>query len=259
MIENKNIVLTGAGSGIGLETLKILMQGKGNNILAVDKKIDRIKDFPMTVCPFQCDVSTKEGVESIFSKAEEVFAGKKIDIFIANAGFAYYEKYDYKDWDRVERIMNTNAVSPIYTYAMYLKHLNGRKGQLAYTVSAIGQMAMPGYALYSSSKFALQGFQQAIRLEKPKNLTMTCLYPVATATNFFKTANPRKFKKPFPIQDAKVVAERYVEGIEKKSKYIYPSRLYVFSRVLFTIFPIDRTLYWRIERWKLESFLKEGK
>ncbi len=92
----------------------------------------------------------------------EELRGEKIDIFYANAGFPYYEKFDYEDWARVKAIFDANTLSPIYTYAKYIRHLDGRPGILAYTVSAIGEMAMPGYAIYSSSKFALNGFQQAI-------------------------------------------------------------------------------------------------
>ena len=146
MIDNKTIVLTGASSGIGLETLKLLAQGKGNRILAVSRHATGIMGFGDNVIRFDADISTKEGVDSIFAKAEELF--DKIDIFYANAGFPYYETFNYVDWDRVDIMFQTNTVSPIYTYAKYREHLNGRDGHLAYTVSAIGQMAMPGYALF---------------------------------------------------------------------------------------------------------------
>ena len=182
MIDNKTIVLTGASSGIGFEALKLLARGRGNRILAVARHVDNIQYFASNVTAFACDISTQEGVDRVFEKAEELFG--KIDLFYANAGFPYYEEFNYTDWDRVDAMFRTNTISPIYTYAKYIQHLNGRPGILAYTVSAIGEMAMPGYALYSSSKFALNGFQQAIRLEAPENLQITCLYPVATDTNF---------------------------------------------------------------------------
>ena len=67
------------------------------------------------VIPFACDVSTAEGVETIFAKAEELFP--KIDIFYANAGFPYYEQFDYTDWDRVENM----GVRPVNGLAAALK------------------------------------------------------------------------------------------------------------------------------------------
>ena len=182
----------------------------------------------------------------------------KIDIFYANAGFPYYERYDYTDWERVERMFRTNTFAPMYTYSRYLRHLNGRDGHLAITVSAIGQMAMPGYAVYSASKFATQGFQQAVRTEKPDNLKMTCLYPVATDTNFFVVAaDGEKFEKPFPVQKPDVVARKMVNGIERGKKYVSPCFLFAVSKVLMGVFPFVRDIYWKLEYQKLVRYEKK--
>ncbi len=255
MITNKNIVLTGASSGIGFEVLKLLVKGDGNKILAPSRTAEeKLKDFAENVIPFNADTGTKEGVDAIFEKADEVFGGEKIDIFYANAGFPYYEEFNYTDWERIKRIFDVNTLSPIYTYAKYKEHLKGRKGILAYTVSAIGKMAMPGYALYSASKFGLQGFQEAIRLEADKNLQITCLYPIATDTNFFKVANEVEFEKPFPVQQPDIVARKMVDGIEKGKKFVSPSGLFALSKVLMTVCPPVRTVYWKLETNKLERF-----
>lgn len=258
MIQNSNIVLTGASSGIGLEVLKIISKGEGNKILAVSRTAEeKLKGFADNVIPFNQDVGSKEGVDNIFKKADEVFSGRKIDIFYANAGFPYYEEFNYTDWDRVKNMFDTNTLSPIYTYAKYREHLDGSYGILAYTVSAIGQMAMPGYAIYSATKFALHGFQQAIRLEKPDNIQLTCLYPVATDTNFFKVANPVSFEKPFPVQKPETVARKMVAGIEKKKKAVSPCALFAVSKVLMGICPPVRSVYWKLEGNKLERFKKK--
>ncbi|MBO4338559.1 MAG: SDR family NAD(P)-dependent oxidoreductase [Clostridia bacterium] len=260
MITNSNIVLTGASSGIGLETLKILAKGEGNRILAVARTAEeKLTDFGENVLAFNVDVGSEESVDRIFEKADELFGGEKIDIFYCNAGFPYYEEFNYADWDRVKVMFDTNTLSPIYTYSKYLEHLDGRNGKLAFTVSAIGQMAMPGFAVYSATKFALHGFQQGIRLEMPKNVTLTCLYPVATNTNFFKVANPVEFEKPFPVQQPDVVARKMVKGIEKGKKTVSPCFLFALSKVLMGICPPVRTFYWYLEKRKLERFKEKLK
>ena len=82
MISGKNIVLTGASSGIGFEVLQLLIKGKGNRILAVSRNATKVLDgISRRVIPFDMDVGSKEGVDAIFNKADEVFGGKKIDIF----------------------------------------------------------------------------------------------------------------------------------------------------------------------------------
>ncbi len=257
MITNKKIVLTGASSGIGLECLKLLAQGEGNEILAVSRNATKkMSGWGDNVTIFDADISTKEGVDSIIAKAEEMW--DKIDIYYQNAGWPYYEVYDYEDWERTEKIYQTNVVGPAYTYVKYKHHLAGRDGHLAFTVSAIGQMAMPGYALYSSSKFALEGFQQAIRLEMPKNMKLTCLYPVATDTNFFVTAaDGIKFEKPFPVQQPNVVARKMVAGIENDKKSVSPCPAFALSKVLMTACPPVRTFYWYLETQKLWRFKKK--
>lgn len=256
MITNKRIVLTGAGSGIGLEVLKLLAMGN-NKILAVDLNTEAVERFDRAkVIPMVCDVSTKEGVDAIFAAADERLGG--IDIFYANAGFPYYEVLDYVSWERTDKIFRTNVYSPIYSYEKYREYLGGKEGHFAVTVSAIGKMGMPGYALYSSSKFAVQGFQQALRLEIPENIKMTCLYPVATDTNFFKAAVEGQDKvitqKPFPVQKPQHVAKAMVKGLEKKKKYVNPCKLFSFALALFALFPFVRTIYWKMELNKLRKF-----
>lgn len=255
MITGKTIVLTGADSGIGLEVLKILASEYTNKILAVDINCNNMDKISDNVIPFQCDVSSKENVDLIFEKANEVLGS--IDIFYANAGYPYYEIIDYVDWDRTKRMFETNVFSPIYTYEKYREYLGGKEGHFAVTVSAIGKMAMPGFTTYSASKFAMEGFQQGIRFELPKNITMTCLYPIATDTNFFTTANEVEFERPFPVQSPKVVAQKMVKGIEKGKKSVNPSFLFSLSGVLFAVMPPIKKTYLALEKGKLKRFVKK--
>lgn len=256
MISGKKIVLTGANSGIGLETLKLLVQGN-NKILAVDLRTDKLETFDQSkVIPMQCDIGNAEGIDRIFDVAKEKLG--TIDIFYCNAGFPYYEEYNYANWDRVAKLINVNTVSPIYTYGKYVEFLKGREGQFGITISAMGQMGMPGYSVYAASKFAMQGWQQCMRLEMPKSMSITCLYPVATDTGFFKAANPRDFKKPFPVQKPTVVAKAMVKGLERKKKYVNPCKLFILARFLFAICPPIRTIYWNMELSKFKTFIAAG-
>ena len=256
MITNKTIVLTGADRGIGLEVLRLLAAEKSNKILAVDincRNMDKVGDNVIT---YQCDVSSKEGVDSIFEKALAELGS--IDIFYANAGYPYYEIIDYVDWDRTKRMFETNVFSPIYTYEKYKEYLGGKKeGHLAITVSAIGKMAMPGFTTYSATKFAMEGFQQGIRFELPENMKLTCLYPIATDTGFFAAANEVEFEKPFPVQSPKVVAKKMVKALESGKKSVNPSFLFTLSGVLFGICPPIKSVYLGLEKGKFKRFLKK--
>ena len=256
-IRGKNVVITGASSGIGKEVLDRLADpAHGNRVLASSRTIEKLKGYGSNVTLFNCDVSKKEGVDRLFEKAESLF--DKIDLVIANAGAPYYEKFDYVNWDRIENIFNLNTISPIYTYSKYLEHLNGREGHIAFTISAMGEMAIPGYALYTATKFAMKGFQEEIRLEAPKNIKITAVYPVSTATNFFNVGgNGIDVGRPFPVQKADLVAERMINGIEKAKKHIYPCRIWKPSKLLMSVVPQVRSAYWSIEKNRLRRFVKK--
>lgn len=255
MIQNQTIVITGASSGIGKTMLEMLAAKENNNrIVAASRSIGKLEGFGDNVTLFPCDLSTQAGVDALFEKAEEVFT--KIDILICNAGAPYYERYDYEDWGRIERIFSLNTFSCMYSYSKYLNHLNGREGRLMFTISAMGEMALPGYALYAATKFAMKGFQQAIRLETPKNLKITCVYPVATKTNFFEVGGAgHKVEQPFPVQTAKAVAKAAVRGVEKGRKQVYPCPVYLPSRVLMNVLPPVRSLYLKSQYRMLQRFL----
>lgn len=255
-ISHKNIVLTGTSSGIGCEVLRQLADPKlCNTIIAVSRTSEeKLRDYAPNVIPMNADITRKEDIEKIFDKAESMF--EKIDIFYNNAGAPFYEKFDYIDWERTSYLFDLNAIAPAYMYSRYLKHLRGRDGHLCYTVSCIGLMALPGYALYTASKFGMQGLQQALRLEKPKNLKMTCLYPVGTDTGFFAAAGAvTEFEKPWPIMKPKTIATQMVHGMAAGRKQVFPvcwCLVYPFMVVI----PPLRYAYWALEKAKLNRYLE---
>jgi len=255
MISHQNIIVTGASSGIGKSIVDELVAQEGNRILAACRRAETITGYGENVIPFSCDLSTQAGVDALFARAEELF--DKVDIFFCNAGAPYYERFDYEDWDRIQRIFDLNTVGHIYAYSKYLHHLNGREGRLVYTISAMGEMALPGYALYAATKFAMKGFQQAIRDETPKNLSISCVYPVSTKTNFFKVGGGgRKMEPPFPVQAPEKVGKAVVKGIDKLKKHIYPCPVYLPSKVLMNVVPPVKKLYIMAQQGKLRRFVK---
>ncbi len=249
-ISNKKIVLTGASSGIGLEILKLLARPElGNTILAVSRHAEeKITGFGENVILFNADIGLQEDIDRIFAKGEELFG--KIDIFYNNAGFPYQERYNYLEWKRMEYIFDVNTLGPIYMYSKYINHLNGRPGHLCYTISTIGLMCLPGFALYTASKFGLRGFQQAIRQEMPDNLKLTCLYPVGTDTNFWSAASDGvEIERAWPIMKASTIAKKMVRCMQTGRKQVYPLCWEVVYPLM-VICPPARNLFWKLERGK---------
>ena len=118
-------------------------------------------------------------------------------------------------------------------------------------------MALPGYALYAATKFAMKGFQEAIRIETPENMKITCVYPVATKTNFFEVGGAgHKVEQPFPVQTADEVARAIIRGVEKGRKQIYPCAIYLPSRFLMNVLPPVKKFYLHLQYKMLQRFLE---
>ncbi|MBK6607110.1 MAG: SDR family NAD(P)-dependent oxidoreductase [Leptospiraceae bacterium] len=250
-INGKRIVITGAASGIGKETLLLLKAYSGVKILATDLNIQDIEQSEV-VSSYQCDVSNPDNLKKLIQKAEDVLGG--IDIFYANAGFAYYEKIQDPSWDRIENIYNTNVFSPAYTVA-YLNEKLKNPFLFIVTASAMSHLPLPGYALYAATKSAVHSFMESFRYElKPANKIMV-IYPIATRTKFFTTAG-KEVPVPFPSQSAQAVAKSIVRGINWNSKRVYPSFLFRLIQYLdrFLIFPLK--VYQILEGIKLKRIIK---
>ncbi|TGL10788.1 SDR family NAD(P)-dependent oxidoreductase [Leptospira meyeri] len=250
-LKNKRIVITGAGSGIGKETMLQVLKYEGVKVLACDLNEKNILSHP-NVIPYKCDVSKKENLDKLLKDADKKLGG--IDIFYANAGFAYYEVIPNADWERIDRIYSTNVFSPLYCLVS-LNHSRKEPFLFVVTASAMSHLSLPGYALYSSTKAAVRSFIDAFRFElKPGNRVMV-VYPIATRTQFFDAAG-KKVPVPFPSQSPETVAKKVLKGIESNAKEVYPSLLFRFiqilDRFLFFILPI----YQKIEASKLVSLKK---
>lgn len=253
-LENKNIVLTGASSGIGLEMLKLLALYDGVKIVAVARHTENIPDIEGVVYPFAADVSTPEGIDRIFEYTAQVMG--QIDVFIANAGMAYLEQLGEPDWNRTEYIYNLNVFSPIYSLQKLVAESGDRKITFACTISGAGLVSLPAYSLYCSTKAALHHFVQTYRYEQPERLQLTAIYPVATRTEFFdKATGEGNTPLPFPAQDADRVARKIVRGIRKGRKTVYPSLLFRLFYPVGRAFPCFLKVYSLLEKKKVKKWL----
>lgn len=255
-IKGKRIILTGASSGIGRELLTLLSAYEGVKIVAVARHIDSIPDMDGVIFPFSADLNNKEGVDSLFAYAESLFG--EIDIFIANAGFAYLEKLGEADWKHNEDIFNLNVFSPIYSLQKLVAQTKSESKVFVCTISGAAMASLPGYSLYCSSKAALHQFIETYRYEKPDNLQITAVYPVATRTDFFdKASGEEQTPLPFPQQSAGTVAKSIVRGIERSRKRVFPSVLFRIAYPIGRAFPCLMKLYSLRERSKVNKVINK--
>lgn len=238
-LNNKKIVITGAASGIGHALLAELIQQEGVEVLATDLN-PYPSTLPSNVQFLQQDIASAEGVDALFDAALAQMG--KIDVFIANAGFAYYEQTQEENWQHIDKIYRCNTFSPIYASHKMARINQGREYGVLITASFMGIYSLPGYSLYSSTKAALLSWADAYHREKQDQGHIMMLCPVATKTHFFDTQAP----VPWPSQNAQAVAKAAIHGIRTNKQRIYPSQLSKLTLALNWIFPIVMPIYkWR--------------
>lgn len=253
-IEGKHIVVTGASSGIGKNLVEFLSAYSDVKIVAAARRSELIPRKEGIVFPVSGDVSTQNGVDELFSFALERLG--HIDIFIANAGFAYAEKLEKPDWKHISDIFNLNVLSPIYSLEKFAGLANSRQVQFVTLVSAVAYFPLPAYALYCSTKSALRQFFETYRYEKQNNLTISNVYPVATRTEFFENASSGSVSLPFLSQDGDTVARKIIKGIEQNRRNVYPSLLFRIFLPFARAFPFLIKLYALNEKRKAQNILK---
>lgn len=251
-LKQKNIILTGASSGIGLALLHRLSDS-GARVIAVARNAERIPDLGSGVIRHACDVSRAENIDALFDFALEKLGS--VDIFIANAGFAYYEQLDDPDWDHIERIYQTNVFSGIYS-AVKMKAINAdRPYRVVVTASAMSFLSLPGYSLYSSTKAALHGFAKGYRAELKKGQLLQMVYPIGTRTEFFDRAG-QDTPQPWPSQKSGQVAKAIIRALGGNRTSIFPSRLFWGLNVANRLLPFIHPLIAWVEELKFRQWLK---
>src|SRR4051812_2158189 len=188
----KLAVVTGASTGIGLELAKLCAKKGFDLIIAADEpEIERAaterKRDGGKVEAVQADLSTTQGVDKLYKK----IGTRPVAALLANAGRGLGKAFLDQDWDDARFVIDTNI-----TGTVYLIHKIGRdmreqgEGKILLTGSIAGFMPGSYQAVYNGTKAFIDSFSYALREElKDTRITVTCLMPGATETEFFKRAD----------------------------------------------------------------------
>ena len=189
---SKFAVITGASSGIGYELAKRCVDEGYDVLIAADEP--RIMDAANTlrgagrqVDALEVDLSTIDGVDKLYAAIK----GRQVDALLANAGRGLGHGFLDQDFDKARRVINTNI-----TGTAYLIHKIGNDmrrhdaGKILITGSIAGFIPGSFQAVYNGTKAFLNSFSFALREElRGTKVTVTCLMPGATDTEFFERAD----------------------------------------------------------------------
>jgi len=176
------IVITGASTGVGLATARRLMKEDCRLVLtAREASLGRFREQGIVESDRlhlrALDVTSSEQRSALVGEALEQWDG--VRVLVNNAGVSYRSVVEHATEDDRLRQMDVNFRSPMELARMVLPHMRAeRRGQIINVSSVGGMMAMPTMALYSASKFALEGATEALSYEvKPWNIRVSLVQP----------------------------------------------------------------------------------
>ncbi len=213
-------VVTGASSGIGFELGRLCAQNGYDLVIAADRPgLDeaqrRFEIEGADVSALEVDLSTVEGVDELLA----LIGDRPVDALLANAGHGLGRAFLDQDFDEIKHVIDTNVTGTVYLIHEVGRRMRARRaGRILITGSIAGLMPGTYQAVYNGTKAFIDSFSYALRAElKGSGVTVTCLMPGATETDFFERADMMDTKvgqsdKQSPEDVAKVGYDAMMRG-----------------------------------------------
>lgn len=188
----KLAVVTGASAGIGLELARLCALQQFDLIIAagellIENAARELSQMGVECVAVQCDLGTAEGVSELI----EAIGNRQVDALLANAGRGLGKAFLDQDLDEALNVVHTNIDGTIRLIFAVAQGMRSRgQGRILITGSIAGLMPGTFQAVYNGSKAFLDSFSVALSNElKDTGVTVTCLMPGATETDFFDRAD----------------------------------------------------------------------
>lgn len=218
--KGKLAIVTGASTGIGYELAKCCAEDGFDLLIAADEPeiqqaAEDFKQLGVNVEAIEADLATTEGVDALYAAIE----GRSVGALLANAGRGLGGAFLDQDFEDVRHVIDTNITGTIYLAQRVGRDMRSRgQGRILFTGSIAGFMPGSFNAAYNGTKAFVDSFSFALRNElKDSGVTVTCLMPGATETEFFERADMLdtkvgQSKKDDPVDVAKIGFEAMMNG-----------------------------------------------
>jgi NAD(P)-dependent dehydrogenase (short-subunit alcohol dehydrogenase family) len=193
-IKDSVVVITGASSGIG-RAAALLFAEQGANVVVAARNEHALNEVceacenlggRAICCP--CDVSKEEDVQRLARKAIEEFG--RIDTWVNNAAVTLFGRFEEVPPEAWRKVIETNLFGYVYGARAVLPHFRERgEGVIINISSVVGKAGIPYLSAYATSKFAIRGFAEALRMElRNTNLKVCTIFPASIDTPLFQHA-----------------------------------------------------------------------
>ncbi len=193
-LQNKNIIVTGASSGIGEATAETLAKA-GANVILTARRTDRLKKLKEKIENdggkahiVTADVVSKEDWKKVIKETHDNYG--KVDVLVNNAGLmplSFIENLHTDEWDQMVDVNLKGVLNGVAAVVPDMKE--NKNGHIINISSVAGRKVMPSGAVYCATKYAVRALSEGIRQEMgPKyNTKVTAIEPGSVATELTNT------------------------------------------------------------------------
>jgi NADP-dependent 3-hydroxy acid dehydrogenase YdfG len=219
-IEGKVVVITGASSGLGESTARLL-SAQGASVVLGARRVDRLRSLVDELTgsggkalSVSTDVTYLDQVKKLVDAAVQTYG--RIDVMINNAGLMPQSPLERLKVDEWNQLIDVNIKGALYGIAAALPYMKQQKaGHIINVSSVAGHKVGPGFAVYAASKHAVRALSEGLRQEvKPYNIRTTVISPGAVATELPNTTTEtditEKVRKSYEIA---IPAESFARAV----------------------------------------------
>ena len=257
-LNDKVVIITGASSGIG-KALAIEFASRGANLVLASRQYvalcelteSLINKYGIKAVAVQCDVTVEDDCNYLIKQAILTF--NQIDILVNNAGISMRALFKDVDLNVLKTVMDVNFWGTVYCTKYALPHIQKTQGSIVGVSSIAGYKGLPGRTGYSASKFAMNGFLDALRVENLKTgVHVMTACPGFTASNIRNTALAKdgsqqgeSTRDEGKMMTAEEVAKIIANGVEKRSRTLIMTGQGKLTVTLSKFFPawLDKLVY----------------
>ncbi len=226
--KHKVAIVTGGSDGIGKAIVELLLNA-GTKVVTCGRNTEKFQllqnnyhDYPLHV--IQADVSVEDDCKKLIEETIQVFG--EIDLLVNNAGISMRALVSETDTKTLKQVMDINFWGTVYCTKYALPSLTKQKGVVVGVSSIAGYRGLPGRSGYSASKFAVQGWLEALRTEVlHTGVHVMWVCPGFTASNIRNSALNKDAlpQKESPLDEGKLMtaeicAKHILDAVEKKKR-----------------------------------------
>lgn len=196
-VEGKVVIITGASSGLGEATARLLASHQARLVLAARRE-DRIEALAADLASqgvesiaVRTDVSKSTEVKALVDRAVEAYG--RVDVMLNNAGLMPLSPLERLKIDEWDRMIDVNIKGVLYGIAAALPHMQRQgSGHIINVSSVAGHKTEPNSTVYSATKFAVRAISEGLRQElKPSRIRTTVISPGAVQTELLGSISDR--------------------------------------------------------------------